>query len=196
LPYGGAPVRPGDVIYFQAQGGSHAVVHRVMAVTPEGLRTRGDNNPADDVELLPLGEVKGRVVAARDGRGMRTIAGGWRGQLVRCRAAAGTSMTNAAARTLHRAYHGLARSGVVQRLCPGRLRPRVYAFRARKRAILRLMLDRREVGRYLDWQQKWQIRRPYRLLVDAEMLERVVAELGEQGGKGLAGHTSGANRKA
>ena len=170
VPYGERPVRVGDVVYFPSPEKDHAVVHRVVAITPQGLRTRGDNNRADDDHLLPPEKVMGQVVAAMDGQGVRPIAGGWRGQLTRYQVRLWRKASLASTRWLHGAYYALADAGLFRRLLPARLRPRLFAFQARQRTILRLLMGRREIGHYDPARKRWHITRPYRLFVNSRHL--------------------------
>jgi hypothetical protein len=79
-----AAIRPGDVVVFQGldrAGEPDDVVHRVIAVTPDGLVTRGDNNPQVDDALVTQDNLLGRVThVEREGRA-RPVPGGRRGLL-------------------------------------------------------------------------------------------------------------------
>jgi signal peptidase I len=81
-------IRPGDVVVYRGReeaGESKEIVHRVVAVTPGGLVTRGDNNPGVDAEPVTQDSLLGRVThRERKGR-VRSVRGGWRG-LLRVRA--------------------------------------------------------------------------------------------------------------
>ena len=74
-----AAIRPGDVVIYQGRdqaGEPEDVVHRVVAVTPGGLVTRGDNNPQLDNVLVTQDNLLGRVThVGREGR-MRPVRGG------------------------------------------------------------------------------------------------------------------------
>ena len=50
----------GDMVSFVRGGG--AIAHRVIAVTAEGLQTKGDNNPVADTALVTQEEVIGKCV--------------------------------------------------------------------------------------------------------------------------------------
>jgi hypothetical protein len=80
-PYGSEKPCRGDVVYFRSPAKGIMVVHRVMAVTPEGLVTCGDNNPQNDDYIVPLSALKGKVVALTDENRRRTVRGGWAGML-------------------------------------------------------------------------------------------------------------------
>lgn len=165
-PYGGRPVRVGDVIAIAPPGGDHLIVHRVVRVTPDGVCTRGDNNAGEDGWCLQPAQIVGRAVAAWRGHRRRRVAGGWAGclwaRLVRTR----RLLDQALSALLRPAYHGLARSGIVRRLTPPFLRPRLVVFGTGEKARPRLLLGRRVVGQYDALRQCWHIRRPFRLFLD------------------------------
>lgn len=56
-------VHVGEVITFAKVHGQYTT-HRVAAVTPNGIRTRGDANPSDDFGYVTKSQVSGRVVAS------------------------------------------------------------------------------------------------------------------------------------
>jgi len=76
-----AEVRRGDVVVyhgFTPAGQPTDVVHRVVEVTPQGLRTRGDNNRLLDHGLLTEDALLGRVArVVRGGRARVVHGGGW-----------------------------------------------------------------------------------------------------------------------
>jgi len=170
LPYEGRGPRVGDVLYYQPPGRHPRTVHRVVAVTPEGLRTRGDNNNANDPYRLQLSDIFGQVVAAHRGSHWRRIPGGPRGRWARHQARLRQRANRLSARWLHGAYYALADSGLFRGLLPARLQPRVVAFQARSKVYLKLMLGRRLIGQYDQRNERWLIRRPCRLFVDEAAL--------------------------
>jgi hypothetical protein len=177
-PYEGRRPCAGDVVYFGAPGGGREIVHRVVAVTPQGVRTRGDNCSADDVFLLQPVDIIGQVVAARRGAARRTIAGGRRGQIACHAAHVRCAMDQVGVRGLRGAYRALGRTSILRRLLPPRLRPRVVEFRARYQLHLKLMMGSRLVGRYDFRAERWIIQRPLRLLVDERDLPHLPAHAG------------------
>lgn len=173
-PYGERPVRVGDVIHFLSPTSERWVVHRVVGLTPAGARTRGDANASADPGILPRSAIAGRVVAAQRGRRRRRIAGGLGGVTARHGARARRAADRLSRRLLHGAYHALARTGALRRLLPPSWRPRVLAFRARHQVLLKLVIGRRVIGRYEAREERWHIRRPYRLFVDESVLPRAL----------------------
>ncbi len=170
LPYVEQPPQAGDVVLFPPPGRKQLVVHRIVRVTPQGLRTRGDSNTTDDPYTVTRRDLIGQVVAAWRVDERRQIRGGRVGltqaRLRRWLRVADRTLS----RLLHPLYYALASSGLLRRLIPARLRPRVVSFAVNGRKQLRLLAGRRVVGRYDPQRQEWQIRRPYRILVDETAL--------------------------
>lgn len=76
---GGAGVGVGDVVAYVMEG-RQVVVHRVVAVGPDWVRTKGDANPDPDPFLVSYGNILGRVVLVVPMVGLVAIAlqaGGW-----------------------------------------------------------------------------------------------------------------------
>lgn len=165
-PYGDRPVRPGDVVYFWPPVGDRHVVHRVVRVTPTGIRTRGDHNPQDDPYWLQPADIIGRVVAAQRGPQRRTIAGGWQGRLVAVGARLWRIAYVGSGRLLHNVYQTLAATGRFRRWLPPGLRPRLLRFQVKHQIFLKLMWGQHLIGRYDSIRGRWHIRRPFRLWVD------------------------------
>jgi signal peptidase len=178
-PYGAARVRLGDVVCFKSPETGKTVVHRVVSVGRASraagfsaglIRTRGDNNPADDRVILQPADITGRVVAAQRGARRRPVLGGWRGLFVLRWARLGRAMRRYAGRVPHTLYRVLAGLGPFDRLLPASLRPRPVRFVTRYRPFLKLLMGRQTVGQYDDRLQAWQIRRPFRLFLDEQTL--------------------------
>jgi hypothetical protein len=170
VPYDDTPIRAGDVILCLPPGAEQLVVHRVVAMSGAGIRTRGDGNGLVDPWLLRPGDVLGQVIAARRGKRRRTIPGGRSGALLAGWVRRRRPLAAALARLLHPAYHGLADLGLVQAFVPAAWRPRVAVFEAGSERRLRLLVGRRVVGYHDPRQGRWHIRRPFRLLVTPHSL--------------------------
>jgi hypothetical protein len=160
-PYTDRAPRVGDVIYFHAPD-ERDIVHRVTAITPEGIRTRGDNNPRDDPWLVQPRDLIGQVVAAQRGNARRAIFGGRLG-IAQHRFLRVWRRVNArVSRQLHAPYRALARTGIARALLPARWRPRVVMFQETRL----LLFGNRVIGRYNGKRGGWNIQRPFRLFVD------------------------------
>jgi signal peptidase I len=170
MPSGDMPIRAGDIILFLPLGMHQPIAHRVLTVTKEGIRTRGDNNSAEDRWLVKHTEVVGRVVAAWRGYKRRRIPGGWTGLLLASLTRGGRGLFRGARHLLGPIYGWLIRWRIVCRLLPNRLRPRVIIFCANGCSHLQLLLGRRVVGRYDPRRSQWLIKGAFRLLVDEAVL--------------------------
>jgi len=179
-PYRDRAIQVGDVILFTPAGEEHAIVHRLVGVGPEGLRTRGDNNREVDAWQLQPTEVEGQVVAARRGRRRRRVAGGVAGRATGWLASIRRRLLGALTPLLGPPYRGLADRGLVSRVLPGRLRPRprVVEFQGPSGLEAHLLLGGRRIGRFDPTRGRWVVDRPYRLLVDERSLARPGARPG------------------
>ena len=81
--YADRDVRPGDIVVFNDPATGASVTHRVISVTPDGIRTRGDNNNRVDPRILKKEDLAGRVVFARRDRRYRHMRGGLYGLITR-----------------------------------------------------------------------------------------------------------------
>ena len=169
-PYGNRPLRVGDVVFFRSPGRQQTVVHRIVRLTPEGLVTRGDNNRRDDAFVLQPEDIKGRVVAAWQGRKNRAIAGGRRGRLLGRLIPWKRFLDRNLSYLLHSFYHTLTHWSFLTTLLPAGLRPKIVVFQDQGIGRPCLLLGRHIIGRYDDRRQQWQIRRPFRLIVDVHNL--------------------------
>ena len=67
-------IQPGDVIIYE-QGGLR-VVHRVIDLEDDGVKTRGDANPCVDEDIISFEQIYGVVEKAGNWDRMRKIKGG------------------------------------------------------------------------------------------------------------------------
>jgi SynChlorMet cassette protein ScmC len=166
---------------------SRMVVRRVVSVGPRsrvvgprspvsghpigGIRTRGDNNAADDPWILQPGDIIGRVTAAQRGSRRRPIGGGFLGQVEAVLAHVTRPVRTVFARlTRPSGNPTTAPLAFLTMVLPRRLRPRPVEFNGRCWVVLKLLFRAREIGRY-DWHRKiWRIRRPFRWFVDVREL--------------------------
>ena len=170
IPYRDHPIRVGDVVVFRPPDCNHNVVHRVVSVEPEGIRTRGDNNTGVDPWVLRPEEIIGRVVSTqRREREHRMVEGTW-GVLFGPAYRLFKRFEGPLCRFLHPFYHSLARSGIIRRWLAPRLQTQVLTFHRPQGQEWQLLLNGQVIGRRLPGQEEWQIRRPYRLVVDVAAL--------------------------
>ena len=167
-PYNNRPVRIGDVIFFLPPQREKPVVHRVVCISPEGFRTRGDNNSREDPWIIHPEDIFGRVVRAARGKKQRSVYGGMKGQLWSLSARAFTMLE----KRLSFFYHRLAQSSLFRYFVPLQKRMRIIALTSATGKEFKLLLGRWVVGRYKPDMISWHIRRPFRLFVDERSLPR------------------------
>lgn len=165
VPYAGRR-RPelGDVILCNAPIAHGYVVHRIVARTRAGYKTRGDNCARTDSWLLPEAMIIGRVVAACRQTGQRPIHGGSVGRL--------RAMLCQLRRQARPALAGLLRP-LTRSLCHLSPLPRdlrIYSFANRGRTDYRIMTGRKTVGVYDPAAHRWRLTLPYRLFMDETAL--------------------------
>ncbi len=118
------------------------VVHRVVAVGPQGIVTKGDANSAPDPYVLTAPNIRGRVVRARRGRRCFRVHGAARGMLqARC-----ASMLLSAKNVLFMlscpVYAFLTQRAHLGALILRMLRPKLLAFTRPEGIELKLVLGR------------------------------------------------------
>jgi hypothetical protein len=170
VPYDGKEIRRGDVIVFIPSGGDSRIVHRVISVDSQGIRTRGDNCSHIDPWALSPQHIIGRVVSVqRRGRRCR-IVGGSMGLCLAVVVRAINRVDSSASSMLRPIYHRLGRTGIFRRWVPCWLETRVVSFNRPAGRELQLLIGHRVIGRWLPGRSHWHIRRPFRLIVDEASL--------------------------
>jgi signal peptidase I len=167
-PYGNRPARVGDVIFFVPPSWNRPAIHRVVRVTPEGLRTRGDNNDLIDSWVIMPEDVIGQVVRASRGRRKRTIYGGTAGRLW----TVWIGVIKVLVKFPSLCYHLMARSGLLRYLLPLQNRMRIITVKQPTGKELQLLMGRWLVGRCKPGMEHWWIRRPFRIFIDVDSLPR------------------------
>ncbi|HHT9124382.1 MAG TPA: signal peptidase I [Candidatus Brocadiia bacterium] len=177
IPYDGNKIRCGDVVVFVPPGGNHKVIHRIISIDSQGIRTRGDHNANVDEWVLCPDDIVGRVIRTQRGDRWLRIYGGLMGRvyafflrtirkinyyLISC--------------PLHFPYRWLAKSGIFRGWLAERLKIHVLTFNRSYGKDMQLLMGRRVIGRYLRDKNKWMIRRPFRLVVDEASLPKGTTE--------------------
>ena len=170
VPYDGATVRRWDVIVYDSPWHDLTVVHRVVRVEPEGIRTRGDANSRMDPYVLAPADIKGRVTLVRRAQGQFSLypgayglAQGW---LVKLRQHAYSLLLY----FLEPGSRMLMRATRLRRYALMALRPQLLCFNRACGTEIQLSLGGRVIAKRLPDSAHWQIRHRYRLLVDEKLL--------------------------
>lgn len=170
ISYDLGKIRAGDVVVFVSPEDGSKVVHRVISVNSDGIRTRGDNSYHEDAWVLSREHIIGRVVAAQRGNRRRRVFGGPLGRLFAASVRVIRAIDSRVCSLLRPAYEELAKGGIFFRLLPAQTRPRVVSFDRAAGKELQLLMGRRVIGRWLPGMSRWHIRRPFRLFVDEASL--------------------------
>ena len=170
VPYEENKIRPGDVVVFYSQPGGKLIVHRVVSITADGIRMKGDNNLEVDRQLLYPDEIIGRVESIKRMNRTIIISGGFFGQLrsfrlgIKKRAGAGIRWV------LRPLYKFLSLSGIFQNLPFIKRRLAVHYFNRPMGLEMQLYFDKQLIGKRLPGSTYWSIRRPFRLFIDPNSL--------------------------
>ena len=167
-PYQGREILPGDVVAFSPPEQPGKVIHRVVAVEPQGILTKGDNLPIADTWTLQPGDILGKIVAIhRHGRilSVPQQAPASLYLLKGCR-----WCDHTLSRLLQPLYHRLARSGLFRGRLGDWMKPELLYFSRADGLEWQLWLGKLLIGRKLPHQAHWTIRRPFRLFVDETTL--------------------------
>ena len=171
LPYEGKRILPGDIVYFQSPEYGYKVIHRVVQVTPDGIRTQGDNNPSEDPYVLLPNDIIGKVIAAWRNGHRRKIAGGLGGKISGYCSRVRNHLNRILSRALHTIYRELSAKCFLHNLLPLSFRPKVFEFKQQHLpSILKLMVNGHVIGQYDSFKKLWMIDRPWKLVVDERML--------------------------
>ena len=163
-------LRRGDVIIFTPPGQEVRVVHRIVSIEPEGVRTQGDANPCRDSGEVRQEDIVGRAVAVeREGR-VIPVAGGLAGRLLAACIRALRRCDHLVSYVLYPCYRAVDRSDLVRAILPPALRPRVVAFERNGARKMQLILGKRIIGRRPAGANAWNIRWPFRVFVDERAL--------------------------
>lgn len=165
-------IRKGDVILFRRPDDTNNVVHRVVYVSSGAFRTRGDNNCYADTFPVTADEIIGLAVASWRGSRRRIIHGGIRGRVISWLLLGRSYVLMIWGRLLADAYRFISRicSPVAQRILSGQLRPRIVRYPEHVLWRYQLFIGKKLIGRCHATTGQWEIRRPYRLIVDITKL--------------------------
>ena len=168
-PYDGRKARKGDVIAFKPPNRKIYITHRVISVEPGAIRVRGDNNTHTDPWALNPDHIIGKVTHAQGKRGRR-ICGGYPGHvyaLVIHTLNGGKDRLSVLFRPV---YDWSAQKGIPRRWLPFHLKTRVIVYSRHNGTEMQLFVGRYVIGRFRPRSDRWQIKSPFRLIVDEASL--------------------------
>jgi len=170
VPYEGEEVRCGDVIVFIPPGRERRVVHRVVSVSPGGIRTQGDNSSKEDPYFLKPEHIIGRVMYAKGRRKWRRVPGGVGGKWRACKLRTVRRLDSRVSSWIVPLLRRLLPVESIRRLVRKRVPLRIIAIDRPNGTEFQLLLGRMILGRLLPGRQNWNLRRTIGLLVGEESL--------------------------
>ncbi|MCF7809746.1 signal peptidase I [bacterium] len=170
IPYGDSKIKCGDVIVFISPNDKHKVTHRIISISKKGIETKGDHNKHIDPYLLTRSDVIGRVKSVKRNNRIIRIYGGITGRLQ----SKIIQLINYADRIIsfliHPVYLLIIKSGIIRKLLKTDSKLRIINIEKPNSTELKLMFGKKSIGYYNQTQNKWVIRRPYRIFVDEKSL--------------------------
>ncbi len=169
-PYGCGKRRVGDVVVFKDPETNQKIIHRIVSIRKERIRTQGDHSAVVDPWILEREEIIGKVVFAWRGNRRIRVWNGLTGQIHSLAFRAGREMDSLVSLLLHPSYRWLSRMGLVRRLMGGDSRIRILSLQRPEGVEFQLFFKKRPIGRRRPGAASWEIKRPYRLLIDESTL--------------------------
>lgn len=165
-------IRKGDVILFHRPDDTVNTVHRVVSVSSGVFRTRGDNSRYADTFPVTADEIIGLVVASWRGSSRRIVHGGNRGSVISLLLLCRIYVLMICGRLFRGSYRFMSRicSPLAQRIFPELLRHRILRYPEHGNWRYQLFIGKKLVGRCDATTGEWEIRRPFRLLIDIRKL--------------------------
>lgn len=158
-------IKAGNVVVIKIPGNECKVIHRVISVGEKGIRTMGDCNPYPDNWLLSPDQILGTVAYGYRGRLQFPVSGGPAGLAKMYQYRFKRLIIKTAYPVLSSLYHNFHIYSLVILL----IRPKKVAFKRPDGTELHLLSRGRVIGRQLPG-QKWQIKSPFRYLLDENSL--------------------------
>ena len=170
MPYKGKNPKKGDIICYRLGQKNNGVVHRIIALKGNSIKTRGDNSASPDDYTVDKSAVIGRVTASIRNDKRRTVYGGHAGLIDMHLQRVSRKINRFVSKLLKKSYYCLSASGVFRKIKPRSMVFKVAIFEKHLRIYPKLVLNGRTVGTFDFRTNTWQIKRPYRLFVDEKKL--------------------------
>lgn len=170
VPYGEKPIRRGDVVVYPHPYEPRQIVHRVIAITPGGIRTRGDNNSHVDTYVIARESIVGYVASVRRGNKARAVSGGKMGLVFHRIFLLRRLLHTWAFTYLHPFYHRVADTGWFYGWHRPFITLKLVRFKHARGEELQLLAGRRIIARRTPGSDEWMIRFPFEFFLDKKTL--------------------------
>jgi signal peptidase I len=166
-PYTDSHPRKGDVIIIQRhEEPERLIIHRIVMVSSQGIRTQGDNCAMMDPWILSLSEILGRVTSARRKNTIIRIHRGYFGFLKFIYLRTIARVLRICKAVARHPYQWFTDRKLPSRLISPFLSCRMITFSGSDRSETHLFLGPVCIGRLQKGTGIWEIKAPYRLLID------------------------------
>ncbi len=158
----------GDVIVIKRQEHpEERIIHRIISISPEGIRTQGDNNDRIDPWILLPSEIEGIVISAWRGKRKIKMYSGLPGY---CRYIAHRIRlkTTSTGISLIRAPYCFISSNKISRMTCRFVTLRLVDFSGSDRSEVQVYVGPIYAGRLVKGKNKWEIRPPFHILINPD----------------------------
>jgi hypothetical protein len=158
-------IRPGDVVVINMPKNGHKIIHRVISVREQGIRTAGDCNPYPDRWFLSPDQIMGSISYGYRGRKRFRVLGGLAGLVHMFQIRFKNRTIKLVNPVLKIIYYNFPLSRLMKYL----IRPRLIAFKRPEGTELQLLVLGKVIGRRFQGQE-WQIQPPFGLFLHESIL--------------------------
>ncbi|MCX5686441.1 MAG: S26 family signal peptidase [Candidatus Omnitrophica bacterium] len=170
-PYNGEKIRRGDVVIFNSPKDRGKVVHRVVFVNADGIRTRGDNSGKADPWILKDADILGRVVSVNRQNGTFKVYGGPIGLLRVNLLKIKSVLKKGAYRVLEPSYRRLSKKGIFNQRLPYGKGVRILIFDRPAGKEMQVLVKDQLVARKNFVNKRGYVKWPFRPLIN-DIFER------------------------
>lgn len=161
IPYQDHIPRKGDVIAIRGHDTASSIIHRIVAITPEGLITQGDNNQQRDEGITQPSEVLGYISCIQRGNRQIPIQSGYAGYLVFVWSRICSTTRSWGKYILNYPYQYLVASQIFMRIASPFLVCRAVQYEGSSRSEIQLFLGPLYIGRRRKGMESWEIKPPF-----------------------------------
>jgi len=168
-------IQVGDVICFSLASTPSIIVHRVVGIYGEYIKTRGDNHDFIDPWTITVEDITGQVVYGYRGKRRFLVYGGFIG---RCWAFWLSSLRRVKKIVyyfLKPLYLQIINYKFIKEIFFLLLRIRRIKIRASDFEV-HLFLGKRVIARYSSWERRWRITKLFRFLLDEKKLNLYISD--------------------
>lgn len=165
-------IKKGDVVaFFEPSGREVIIVHRVIQVYQDSIRTRGDNNSSPDPYVVPLSVVLGVVCYQNRAGILYPVQGGMRGIITTCIHPIRKKVFTRLETIIRPVYLHVAKTGLLVGLIKHCIIISENSSSSPDgKQIRQLFWKGFLVGYKREDQQEWYVRPPFRLCIDPEIV--------------------------